>query len=575
MSQSSLAATALLALAGNRSAQWLILVASHFFVILEDSSDNMPVQLEEKSSSGTIASLPRPNQRRTVIMLIVLACVAFAMILAVLKWPFNRDAIVTALRQQSGGEVQVGSFRNQFWPKPGCVVDQVTFRHPGDQKGQPYLTIQRLAITTSFAGLLTNHLDLIRADNFHVQITPSEQSSNAEEFNVGKLSSGLTIGKVVADGAQIEFLPTPERNKSLIYRIPKLVVHDLADGKPLHFQGTLQIPQPAAEVAATGEIWPWKAGHGGESKLSGSYDLKSLDLGSFDAVGGIVTSQGTFSGVLQHADVQGTAETPNFTTSSSGHKVHITSDFNATVNGLNGDVYLNAARVHYGHTTITGAGSVVGQQGVAGKVASFELSSRDARVQDLVWMFISENQPPMTGPVVFRAKATINPGKQPFLNRVKLVGDFGISDAQYSHPDTQKNIDVLSARARGEADKVEDTNDKFGGNSYDPGRVVANIKGHVVLSDTIAHLSDVSFAVPGALAKVNGTYGLMNHRINLHGDMQLDSELSKTTTGVQSFLLKLAHPFMKKSHHNASVVAIKIGGTYENPTYTVVPKREK
>jgi AsmA-like C-terminal region len=203
------------------------------------------------------------------------------------------------------------------------------------------------------------------------------------------------------------------------------------------------------------------------------------------------------------------------------------------------------------------------------------LSSSIARVEDLVWMFISDKQPPMTGPIVFRAKATLNPGKQPFLNRVKLAGDFGISDAQYSQADTQKNIDVLSARAQGQADKVEDTNDKLGNDSYDPGRVVANIKGHVVLDNTVAHLSDVSFAVPGALAKVSGTYGLTNEHIDLQGYMRLDSELSKTTTGVKSFLLKVAQPFMKKGHHNASVVAIKIGGTYQNPTYAVVPKAEK
>jgi hypothetical protein len=57
--------------------------------------------------------------------------------------------------------------------------------------------------------------------------------------------------------------------------------------------------------------------------------------------------------------------------------------------------------------------------------------------------------------------------------------------------------------------------------------------------------------------------------------MHLESELSKTTTGVKSVLLKVMEPFMKKGHHNESVIAIKIGGTYENPTYAVVPRAEK
>ena len=88
-------------------------------------------------------------------------------------------------------------------------------------------------------------------------------------------------------------------------------------------------------------------------------------------------------------------------------------------------------------------------------------------------------------------------------------------------------------------------------------------------------LLDVMFDVPGASAKLNGTYKLITHQVDLSGYMHLESELSKTTTGVKSVLLKVMEPFMKKGHHNESVIAIKIGGTYENPTYAVVPRAEK
>ena len=134
---------------------------------------------------------------------------------------------------------------------------------------------------------------------------------------------------------------------------------------------------------------------------------------------------------------------------------------------------------------------------------------------------------------------------------------------------------MLSARARGQADKVEDTNEKLGNDSYDPGQVLSNVKGHVALNNTVAHLTDVSFEVPGALAKVSGTYELTTQQVDLHGYMRLDSELSKATTGIKSVLLKVAEPFMKKGKHKASVVAIQIGGTYHNPKYAVIPKAEK
>ncbi len=538
----------------------------------------MPVHVEESQSAATTIRAPHGRRRLIAIIgIVLLATLVLAGVVASHKWPFTHDAILQALQQQAGGEVQIGSFHQMYLPKPGCIAENVTFRHSGDKNGQPFLTIQSLKIVGTYHGLLTNHIAVIHADGLHVTIAPEQPSAAGTPgpFNVGRLMSGLTIGKIIADGAVIEFAPTAERKQALIFRIPKLIVHDLEDGKPLQFQARLQIPQPPIDLEAEGAFGPWNAGHGGDSKASGAYTLKSLDLGAFHDIGGIVTSKGNFDGTLQHVTIHGTADTPNFTVSTSGHKVHVAGEFNATVNGLNGDVSVDALDVHYGRTTIVGAGSIEGKDGQDGKTATFELASRQARVQDLLWMFISENKPPMTGPITFRCKATLPPGKAPFLNRVRLVGDFGISNGQYPNPETQKNIDVLSARARGQADKVEDSNAKLGNNSYDPGQVLSNVKGHVVLNDTVAHLTDVSFEVPGALAKVSGTYKLTTRQVDLRGYMRLDSELSKATTGIKSVLLKVAEPFMKKGKHKASVVAIQIGGTYENPTYSVVPKAEK
>ena len=82
--------------------------------------------------------------------------------------------------------------------------------------------------------MLTNHIDVIHASGFHVQVAPDNWSDDgAPEFNVGSLTGGLTIGKIVADGADIEFMPTVDRKRPFIFRMPKLIVHDLAEGKPL------------------------------------------------------------------------------------------------------------------------------------------------------------------------------------------------------------------------------------------------------------------------------------------------------------------------------------------------------
>jgi hypothetical protein len=527
-----------------------------------------------------VVTTPRvPQNRRLrlqIILLIPLLCVVILAIVADREWPFTQSAIAATLQQQADAGVQIGSFRQFYLPSPGCVAENVTFRRSGDSKDQPFVTIRKLTILGSYHGLLTNHISTVQADGVHVIIQPGQTSSSGgTQSTVGTIPPGLTIGQLIADGAAIEFPPTADRAQALIFRLPKITVHDLENGKPLAFQATLQIPQPPTELDVTGNFGPWQVGRGGESKMSGAYDVKSLDLGTFQDIGGILTSKGNFDGVLQQVTVSGKVDTPKFTVSSSGHPIHLVANYSATVNGLNGDVNLDAAQVRFGGTVIDAAGSVAGQNGKEGKTAQFVLTSSQARVQDLLWMFISENKPPMTGPIIFRAKATVPPDKRPFLKKLVLQGDFGIANAQYPHESTQRTIDVLSARARGQADKVEDIDDKIGSETYDPGRVLSNIKGHVVTTDAVAHLSDVMFDVPGASAKLNGTYKLITHQVDLSGYMHLESELSKTTTGVKSVLLKVMEPFMKKGHHNESVIAIKIGGTYENPTYAVVPRAEK
>ena len=181
----------------------------------------------------------------------------------------------------------------------------------------------------------------------------------------------------------------------------------------------------------------------------------------------------------------------------------------------------------------------------------------------------------MLGAVVFRAKVILPPDDRAFLDKVQLHGDFGIAGGQYTNRETQKDVDVLSARSRGKADQVEDVDDKRGNDSYDPGRVVSNVKGQVAVHNGVAHLSNVTFDVPGASAQVNGTYNLKSEQLNFDGQMHMDTKLSKATTGVKSFLLKVIQPLTASKKGKGSDVTLKIGGTYHNPTYTALPEAKK
>jgi hypothetical protein len=160
----------------------------------------------------------------------------------------------------------------------------------------------------------------------------------------------------------------------------------------------------------------------------------------------------------------------------------------------------------------------------------------------------------MSGSITLQARAEIPPGKEPFLNKVKLRGTFGIAGGTFSKPSTQEGVNKLSAGARGEKDPP------------DPETVLTDLTGRVDLHDGISTFTDLSFGVPGADARVQGTYNLLNEKIDLRGQLQVDSKISNTTSGTKSFFLKMMEPFFKKKK-KGEIVPVRISGTFSHPSF--------
>jgi hypothetical protein len=205
-------------------------------------------------------------------------------------------------------------------------------------------------------------------------------------------------------------------------------------------------------------------------------------------------------------------------------------------------------------TSVVSHVEVAKKAALEGKTISLGATEVQGRIQDWLRLLSKADPPALTGAMNFRAQVLVPPGKRSFIERVNLLGDFGIDAARFIRSTTQENVDNLSQLAQGE--KKND----------DPASVVENLKGHVVLNHAIATFSDLSFSVPGALAHVHGTYGLLTEQVNLHGTLQVDNKLSRGSKGVKSVLLKSVEPLFKKKNAG-EIVPIKIGGTFSHPTY--------
>ena len=98
----------------------------------------------------------------------------------------------------------------------------------------------------------------------------------------------------------------------------------------------------------------------------------------------------------------------------------------------------------------------------------------------------------------------------------------------------------------------------------DPRTVLSNIKGHVVVRDGTASLTNVSFEFPGAFAEMNGTYNLIPQTVDIRGTLRTDGTLSDATSGIKALMVKVATPFLKKKH--TTIVPFAISGSSSHPS---------
>jgi hypothetical protein len=292
----------------------------------------------------------------------------------------------------------------------------------------------------------------------------------------------------------------------------------------------------------------------GQTRLSGSYDFQRADLGGFSGIAGTLASTGKFNGVLEHIEIEGSTDAPDFKVTRSDHAVHLKTQFHGIVNGLDGDVSLSSVQAQFEQTSLVSEVEVAKKAASEGKTISLGATELQGRIQDWLRLLSKADSPAFTGAMNFKAQVLVPPGKRSFIERVNLQGDFGIDAASFVRSTTQEKVDNLGQLAQGE--KKND----------DPASVVENLKGHVVMNHAIATFSDLSFSVPGALTHVHGTYGLLTERVNLHGTLQVDNKLSRGSKGVKSVLLKSVEPFFKKKNAG-EIVPIKIGGTFSHPSY--------
>ena len=500
------------------------------------------------------------NKMRKPIVLAALAMVvilAAAIVFLAWHWPFTREAVLKDLEEASMSKVDIGAFHGAYFPRPGCVLEHVTFQHNPRAGSPPLITLERLRIESGFSGLFTKHVRHIRAEGLRILVPPRDSGEHFQTFK----RSTFVIDDLIADGAILEIKSRDAEKQPLQFSFYNLVISNVGSDGPASFQAKLSNPDPPGEITTTGKFGPWNPDDVGKVTVSGDYLFQQADLGVFHGIAGLLSSSGKFSGTINRIEVQGLTDVPSFIVSSSSHHMQLKTQFHAVVNGENGDTFLQQVVATFWKTTVSSEGSVAGSPGQPGKTTSVELASKDGRIQDLLLLFARSDRAPMSGTVSFHARVSIPPGKRAFLEKVELQGDFGIDAGRFTKFETQEGVNHLSQGAR-----TDDNVHKTELEQNDPENVLSDLKGHVLLKDSIARFFNLSFSVPGAVAQMQGTYNLITEKIDLHGTLRTDSAPSNTKQGMKGLLLKVLDPFFKNKHVGYTM-PVKITGTYEHPSF--------
>jgi hypothetical protein len=473
--------------------------------------------------------------------------------------PLTRQWVIGALEDRYRSKVDIKSFQATLFPRPSAVAEGVVFRENGRTDVPPFITVQKLTIEAGYLGLLEHprKIDRVRVEGLQIHVPPRKKGGHPNKEESGSRESRFVVREFIGDGTGLEILPKDPVKKAKLFDIGKLDMHSLGLDRALTFTCTLTNPTPPGEVQSKGEFGPWQRDDPGSTPVSGTYTFQNANLGVFKGIAGILSSTGKYSGELGRIDVEGDTDTPDFALTSGGHKVDLKTHFHSIVDGTNGDTLLQPVDAHFLHSRVLARGGVTNKPGEQGKTVALDLNVTQARVEDMLLLAV-KSQPALSGSVSFQGKLIIPPGKREVLDKLNLAATFSIQSARFANLDVQQKIRELSRRSRGETEP-------------DPSeKIASNMKGRFVLKDGVATFSQLSFAVPGAVIQLTGSYGLRTEQLNFVGSARLDAKLSQMTTGIKSKLLRVVDPFFRKD--GATVIPFKISGTRSAPSFGLIIK---
>jgi hypothetical protein len=199
---------------------------------------------------------------------------------------------------------------------------------------------------------------------------------------------------------------------------------------------------------------------------------------------------------------------------------------------------------------------VVRSKAKNGHTISMDVTSQKARLEDILSLATKGDKPFMTGVLNLKTKMLIPPGQVKVLEKLKLDGEFNVSNGQWASADVREKLEGFSRHAEGEPSNQE------------AGSSVSDMKGHFRVDEGVITFHDLEFSVPGAAIDLAGNYNMRSETLDFSGHLNMKAKVSQMTTGAKSLFLKAIDPLFAKNG-SGTVLPITISGTRQSPTIGV------
>lgn len=417
------------------------------------------------------------------------------------------------------------------------------------------------------------HITQIRLKGIDIRFPPRSKMlrlSQTQTGNAGPQQPSTQAPAVIVDAVDCSSarftLETDRPNKlPLQFVINHFHLKDVRSGAPMIFDAEVQNPKPPGLIHTSGAFGPWIVADPGNSPVRGDYTFKHADLSVFKGIAGTLDSTGHYMGTLRDLTVDGETDTPNFQLSRFGHTMVLHTNFDARVDGTNGDTWLNAVNATLNSSHFTARGQIVrvlktgtdGRLHSVGHDISITTDVGRARIEDFLRLASDAPVPVMDGDITVKAQIHIPTGTAPVHERIAIKGHFVLDQAEFTSLTVEKRIRELSLRGQGKTSELKSAEDE---------KIKSHAEGDFVLDGGVLTVPTVTYTVPGADIQLHGTYRTNGETLDFTGTARMQATVSKMVGGWKGILLKPADRFFKKNGAGTEV-PVYVAGTRDHPQF--------